>query len=403
METAWVDWPKVSCHSAALKADYIRQFEHVLKKECLSLAPQVPFWPSSPSSGGSFDAPNSYDHGDVHCWDVWHGLKPFEEYRLKYPRFCSEFGFESYPCRKTVDTFALPEDHNAFSRVMDSHQKCRAGNAKILYYMAEYLQYPRSFDMVLYASQLLQAEAVRAGVEHWRRNRGRCMGAIYWQLNDCWPVASWASIDSEGRWKALHYAAKRFYAPVLVSCHRTDWQLRVSVANDTLDEFRGTLLWRAVDALGNTLASHAQEAVVPALSAAWVREDDLRERLDPSKLHPEDHLAVIVTLKDEAGAVVSDNCELFSPPKFFAFNSPDISWEISQAGADCEIILSSSAFAWGVFLDVRGADCLFSDNNFFLLPGEQRRITAYSIRKETLESGLFACSVWDVGNAVKHG
>ena len=147
-----------------------------LKKECAALAPQLPYWPSSPSSGGGFDDPNGYDRGDVHCWDVWHGLKPFEDYRGKYPRFCSEFGFESFPCLKTVEAYTLPEDRNIFSRVMESHQKCVGGNGKIMYYLSQNYRYPTRFDHVLYASQLLQAEAMRAGVEHWRRYRGRCMG-----------------------------------------------------------------------------------------------------------------------------------------------------------------------------------------------------------------------------------
>jgi beta-mannosidase len=220
METGWQDWPAVKRHSPALKADYIKQFEYVLKKECAACAPQTEYWPSSPSSGGSFDDPNSYDRGDVHYWDVWHGLKPFSDYRDKYPRFCSEFGFESFPDMKTVAAFTLPQDRNIFSRVMESHQKCVGGNGKIMYYLSQNYRYPTTFAHVLYASQRLQAEAIRTGVEHWRRNRGRCMGAVYWQLNDCWPVASWASVDSLGRWKQLHYAAKRFFAPVLASIDR---------------------------------------------------------------------------------------------------------------------------------------------------------------------------------------
>lgn len=163
------------------------------------------YWPSSPSSGGNFKDPDSDDVGDRHYWDVWHGEKPFSDYENYYFRFCSEFGFQSFPCKKTIDTFTLPKDRNIFSEVMESHQKNGSANAKILHYIAENFLYPKDFESLIYISQVLQAIAIKSGVEHWRRNRGRCMGAIYWQLNDNWPVASWASIDYFGRWKALQY------------------------------------------------------------------------------------------------------------------------------------------------------------------------------------------------------
>ena len=144
---------------------------------------------------------------------MWHGLKPFTYYRNFKFRFVSEFGFQSFPSEKTIESFTLPEDRNIFSYVMERHQKNGAANGKILYYLSETFKYPKDFSSLIYVSQLLQAEAIKYGVEHWRRNRGRCMGAIYWQLNDCWPVASWSSIDYYGRWKALHYFARKFFCP----------------------------------------------------------------------------------------------------------------------------------------------------------------------------------------------
>ncbi|MGN0977961.1 MAG: glycoside hydrolase family 2 protein, partial [Faecousia sp.] len=200
------------------KADYIKMYEYLIPKVLKQEDPQTFYWPSSPSSGGSFDDPNDPHRGDVHYWDVWHGLKPFTDYRNYTFRYVSEFGFQSFPCMETIESFTAPEDRNVFSYVMEKHQRNASANGRIVSYLSQMYLYPGTLDGLVYASQLLQAQAMQYGVEHWRRNRGQCMGAIIWQLNDCWPVASWASIDYFGRWKALHYYAKRFFAPVLISC-----------------------------------------------------------------------------------------------------------------------------------------------------------------------------------------
>ena len=207
--------------SLAQKADYIKMYEYILPKVLKEEDPQTFYWPASPSSGGSFDEPQDPNRGDVHYWDVWHGLKPFTDYRNYLFRYVSEFGFQSFPCMETIESFTAPEDRNVFSYVMEKHQRNASANGRIVSYLSQMYLYPSELTNLVYASQLLQAQAMQYGVEHWRRNRNdeRCMGAVVWQLNDCWPVASWASIDYYGRWKALHYYEKRFFAPVLISCH----------------------------------------------------------------------------------------------------------------------------------------------------------------------------------------
>ena len=180
--------------------------------------PETFYWPASPSSGGSFDYPNDPNRGDVHYWDVWHSDKPFTEFRNYYFRYVSEFGFQSFPCLKTIESFTKPEDRNIFSYVMEKHQRNGTANGKIMNYISQNYLYPTDFSTLLYTSQLLQADAIKYGVEHFRRNRGRCMGAVYWQLNDCWPVASWSSIDYFGCRRSGDYYAKRFFAPLLLSC-----------------------------------------------------------------------------------------------------------------------------------------------------------------------------------------
>jgi beta-mannosidase len=187
------------------RSDYIRMFEHIIPEVLREYDPDTFYWPASPSSGGGFDNPNDPNRGDVHYWEVWHGGAPFTEYRKHFFRYASEFGFQSFPSMKTIESFTIPEDRNVFSRVMEMHQRNEYANARIMQYISQTFLYPGDLDTLVYVSQLLQAEAMRYGIEHWRRYRGRCMGAIYWQLNDIWPVASWASIDYYGRWKALHY------------------------------------------------------------------------------------------------------------------------------------------------------------------------------------------------------
>ena len=271
--------------------DYVKMFEYILPAIVKETAPQTYWWPASPSSGGNFDAPNDENRGDNHYWDVWHGEKPFTEYRKFFFRYASEFGFQSFPCLKSVEQFTLPDDRNIFSRVMERHQRNQAANGKILSYLSQTFRYPNSFDDLLYASQLMQAEAIRYGVEHWRRNRGRCMGAIIWQLNDIWPVASWASIDYYGRWKALHYAAKRFFAPVMISAEEEgelsqnpkineyhpaplEKSFRLNVCNETLRDVTGEVVWALRTPDGAIVRQNQQTLTIPAMSAKWLDKVD---------------------------------------------------------------------------------------------------------------------------------
>ena len=363
METAWLDWGSVKEQPAYLKQEYLEQFEHLLKDVCGREAPDSFYWPSSPSSGGGFDDPNSLDRGDVHDWSVWHGRRPFSDFTRRYPRFCSEFGFESFPCMDTLRSFVHEErEMNPFSRVMESHQKCRSGNATTLYYLAQTLRYPFSMDKLAHASQWLQAEAVRAGVEHWRRNRGRCMGAIYWQINDCWPVASWAGIDSAGRWKALQYRARQFFAPTAVSLVREGEGYTVYVANERREPFRGTAVCEIRDEAGRKGRTMTLDACCPAMGSAKA-----------GTVLPEDGEEMKVVrclLQDETGGTVSESMELYTLPKYFPFNRPEISTECRGR----TVTLTADTFCTGV--EIRAGDARFSDNWVTLYPGEKRELTA---------------------------
>lgn len=377
-------------------ADYIKMFEYILPGICRELAPQTFYWPASPSSGGSFDEPNAENRGDVHYWDVWHGEKPFTEYRRFYFRYASEFGFQSFPCLETVKSFTLPQDRNVFSRVMERHQRNKAANGKIMTYLSQTYQYPSSFDNLLYCSQLLQADAIRYGVEHWRRNRGRCMGAIIWQLNDCWPVASWSSIDYYGRWKALHYAAKRFFAPVMISAceegeltqnpqinefHPTHVKrsVRLNVVNEQREAVNGMVKWALRRPCGAVLVKGEQETEVPALSAVWLDEMDFA---DTSLT--QSYVSYAFEVK---GSVVSAGTALFCAPKHFAFENPELA--VRAEGA--EVVVSAKAFAKHVYVQSNDADLLLADN-FFDLNAEEKRVRV--LRGNT--EGIRARSVFDL-------
>lgn len=369
MEWGWSDWeiPK----TPQLRTDYIKQFEILLADLVKQHDPQRFYWPSSPSSGGHFDRPNDENRGDVHYWEVWHSLKPFTEYRKFHFRFCSEFGFQSFPSIKTVETFTEPEDRNIFSYVMEKHQKNGAANGKILYYLSENFQYPKDFASMLYASQILQAEAIKYGVEHWRRHRGRCMGSIYWQLNDCWPVASWSSLDYYGRWKALHYFAKRFYAPVLISACEEGTQVELHVTNETMEPVSGRIQWRLRDYDGRVHREDTVEAAVEALQSGLFATLDFSDELTLEETKRRTYLEFSFWIDDRE---VSSGTVLFTKAKHFAFTAPGITWDAQESEGAFIICLQSQTFAKYVGLELVEADCIFDDNYFDLSPGIVKQV-----------------------------
>lgn len=377
--------------------DYVKMFEYILPAIVKETAPQTYWWPASPSSGGNFDAPNDENRGDNHYWDVWHGEKPFTEYRKFFFRYASEFGFQSFPCLKSVEQFTLPDDRNIFSRVMERHQRNQAANGKILSYLSQTFRYPNSFDDLLYASQLMQAEAIRYGVEHWRRNRGRCMGAIIWQLNDIWPVASWASIDYYGRWKALHYAAKRFFAPVMISAEEEgelsqnpkineyhpaplEKSFRLNVCNETLRDVTGEVVWALRTPDGAIVRQNQQTLTIPAMSAKWL------DKVDCADASLTGHYVSFAFVVDNVA--VSEGTCIFCAPKHFEFVDPRLTVETRGD----TLLVTSHAYAKQVWLESEDADLLLDDNAFDMNPGTKVvRVLRGSAEK------VRGRSVWDLG------
>ena len=382
------------------KSDYVKMYEYILPKVLKELDPQTFYWPASPSSGGGFDDPNGFDRGDVHYWDVWHGNVPFTDYRRYYFRYLSEFGFQSFPSVETVKTFALPEDCNPFSYVMEKHQRNNAANGKIMNYLYQTYLYPTSFDAFVYASQLLQADAIRYGVEHFRRNRERCMGAIYWQLNDCWPVISWASIDYCGRWKALHYAAKRFFRPLTLSCaeeglltqnpninfERYEYEenalkkgMRLCVENETMLSHTVEVTWQLRRADASVIRQGRETVTVEPLSSKWLEYEDFADADTFG-----DYIAYQMT---ENGAPAASGTALFCAPKHFRFADPQLALRVEGD----EIVVTAAAYARSVQI-LNADDTLKLSDNFFDMNAGETRVRILSGQP----SGLRVRSVYDI-------
>ena len=308
----------------------------------------------------------------MHYWGVWHNNEPISWYRKYYPRFMSEFGIQSFPSIKTVRTFARPADENIFSYIMEQHQKNKTANDKILNYVGKMFRYPKDFESLLYVSQLIQAEGVRYGVEHWRRHYGRCMGAIYWQLNDCWPVASWSGIDYFQRWKALHYHSKKFFAPVLLSLCENGTEVSIHLTNDTLKPMSGRVDWKLVAFDGVIRQSGSVPAELPAQAAVKV------ETL-AFDLTKDERFGTVLYAAFLAGeTTIADNQVSFAPDKHLCLADPKIRTDVREDDGRYLITLTAGSFAKYVELSHPALDPVFSDNYFFLLPGEAKTITCPS-------------------------
>lgn len=375
MEWGWRDWGRLEGHRPKYKADYTKIFEMLLPRLVKQVDDQTYYWLSSPSSGGSFDDPNDFNRGDNHYWEVWHSNKPFTEYRDFYFRFCSEFGFQSFPGKKTLDSFSLPEDQNIFSEVMESHQKNGLANTKIFSYISGYYKYPKDMESIAYISQILQLKAIQYGVEHWRRNWGRCMGSIYWQLNDCWPVASWASIDYYGRWKALHYGAKRFYARFMATaCEKEELSTEIDyyIHNESFEERKAVLRVRLIDRDFHTLYETETEITAAAFEVKNVLPMDFAPFLAEAGMKKR---AVAEYSLIEDGCIVSRGTTLFVKPKYFDFKTPEYRVSVTEKADGFCIHAEADTYVSYAELSLDEYDVVLEDNFFDITSEEGVDIT----------------------------
>lgn len=369
MELAWISWEETKYHSETLKKDYTKLFEGILPTLCSQYAPDTFYWPSSPSTKGGFFDPDNENDGDSHYWLVWHGMKPFTDYRNHYFRFCSEFGFQSFPSLKTLRTFAFnEEDYRLDSEVMESHQKNPAANAKILSYLKEYFKEPKTFEELVLLSQVMQGVAMKTAVDHMRRHRGRCMGALYWQFNDNWPVASWASMDYYGRYKVLHYMARRFYAPIAGSVVIENNRCEAWVSNETNKIYTSKATLRVKKLDFTVLFEEKVSIDVEAFTSKKVCETDFTSFFENKNW---DKAEIFVEFKFEGHT----EWETFVPIKDMNIEKPVM--KISVADGINDIQTKAETFVPFVYFEGEKADLVFEDNAFAITENRVYKPTIY--------------------------
>jgi beta-mannosidase len=371
---------------------YDRFFHHLLPAWLKVLDPDHAYWPSSPSSWTPFKDSNGQEKGDAHYWDVWHGRKPFTAYRDQYPRFMSEFGFQSLPPLETIRTYAEPKDWNMTSYIMEWHQRSGSGNGLMIGQMTDAFRMPKDFPSLVYLSMVLQAEGIRYGVEHWRRNKHRVSGTLIWQLNDCWPVASWSSLDYFGRWKALHYAARRFYAPVLLSIEDHADEMIVHVTSDLTDTWGGSVSWALVTLDGKVLKTGNQAITLAPLTSLKVCSEKFT--LSPDERRNTVFLAEL----EHQGNSLARNLATFVPNKHLKLENPGLTTIIRKKKGRLEIQVSAQRLARFVELKITGKDLVFSDNYFDLPAGNTTTITCpipAGMTKAKIRKSLAIQSLYD--------
>ena len=377
--------------------DYIKLYEYILPKIMKAEAPEAFYWPSSPSSGGNYEDIYEENIGDAHYWGVWHGGDQFSDYRKHHFRFLSEFGFQSFPCMETVRSFTEPEDRNVFSEVMEMHQRNTAANGKIMNYLSATYRYPKNFDELLYCSQMLQLDAIRYGVEYFRRIRGTCMGTVVWQLNDIWPVASWASIDYYGRWKALHYGEKRFFAPVSITCEEhgrldqkpfvnslpipVEYSAALHVANETGETVKGTVRWQLRRPDSSVIRENEKDIEIAPYSGTWLDREIYNGLADEREMH-----LYYEFVQD--GKIVSSGSAMFVAPKHYRFADPKLSVRVEGD----TVIVTSEGYAKGVCVESEDGNLRLSDNFFDMEKGER----VLTIVGKKPEGELRVRSVYDI-------
>ncbi|MGN0463352.1 MAG: glycosyl hydrolase 2 galactose-binding domain-containing protein [Acutalibacteraceae bacterium] len=400
-------------------------FYHILEDEIRKYDSLTPYTPGSPVGVSHNRGVDSDNVGDTHLWGVWHGLKPMNYYRSRMTRFCSEFGFESLPDIKAIKKFAPSGGYNLSSDVLKAHQKCANGNDKMLYYIASRFDLPKKFEDLIYLSQVTQNECIADATEHWRRNKGRCNGALYWQFNDCWGVCSWSGIDYYGNYKALQYGARRFNAPLSVSIEDSAENIRVFVINDLNENRKAEVGYEIFDFETGTLESDTASVSVGAFENICAFETDvslLRKKYDLKRT------GFAVRLR-ENGLISQEKTLLFGVEKKLKLPKAKLETTIKKEKDGVSVTVKTDKFARLVCVESSISSQPFSDNFFDLLPGESKTVTikcgkgltpdelAESIRaycltdvdfdKSPLRSAMKRLKVYlspvNIANAVYHG
>jgi beta-mannosidase len=357
-----------SIDSTKIWNDYVLLFENNIKNAIQLLDKSRFYWPSSPSIG--WGRKESLTQGDAHYWGVWWGMQPFETYEKKVGRFMSEYGFQGMPNLSTFFKMgALQKKNNVLkidSTILKTHQKHPTGFETIQTYMERDYHVPKSFENYIYVSQLLQAEGMKTAIEAHRRAKPYCMGTLYWQLNDCWPVTSWSSIDNDGNWKALHYQVKKSYEDLLISFEEKNDSVLVFIVSDKLENIKGNLNVRVLDFNGKIILTENVETIVK------FNNSSIYFYFDKSKLKGElnfNNLVLSATFKKENTRI--NSLFYFVKSKDLLLQKPAINFKYLNSN---QIEISSDKLAKNVFLNTNNGFLKFEDNYFDLLPNEKKII-----------------------------
>jgi len=371
-------------------AAYDTIFNHILANNVKSLSPSTAYWQSSPSSilPGQYSS-NTNMNGDVHYWGVWHGKEPFEDFSKNIGRFMSEYGFQSFPELESVKKYALPEDYDIESEVMRSHQRSGIGNVTIRDYMNKYYRTPLDFPKFLYVGQVLQAYGIKFAIESHRRAMPLNMGSLVWQINDCWPVASWSSSDYYHRWKALQYQIKRSFEPLLISAYSNAENTSITVVSDKITAIPATLDLQVLDFTGKVLLTRTLPVMVKANGVTNV----LTEKTDGLTVNVAGTY-LSMTLKNGSEVLAQKNY-YFTEPKNLNLLKPVITDRIEKQAASWVIRLKSDVLAKDVYLNFAGVEGFFSDNYLDLLPGKETVITFTPANTSLLPGKLELTSLVD--------
>jgi beta-mannosidase len=349
---------------------YDTLFHHILPEVINKEDSDRPYWHSSPSAGMGQLASYETTSGDMHYWGVWHGQQPFSDFRKYKARFMSEYGFQSFPEFNSVQKYTLPGDYNIESEVMMSHQRSGIGNLRIRQYMTGEYKIPTDFEQFLYVGQLLQAEAIKIAIESHRSIMPYCMGSLYWQINDCWPVASWSGIDYYGRWKALHYFAKEAFKPTVLVFNESDGFLKGYVVTDDHPNQKMQVAMKLVTFSGKVEWQTIRDVEMTSQTNLFLhkRTGEIIGKTDTSGV-------VLVTELRMGNKILDRDFHYFVKPEHLDLKDPGIRTEITEKDGMIEILLTSQSLAKNVFLYGHGISGQFSDNFFDILPGSKVLVT----------------------------
>lgn len=369
----WGGWRKSYPREQQNKiwATYEKIFHDILPKVVTEYTSNIDYWKSSPSAGPEQVATDNTTSGDIHYWGVWHGLHPISDFNNHVGRFMSEYGFQSFPEFSTVKKYTIDSDWDIESEVMAAHQRSGIGNLRIKQYMEDHYKKPKDFESFLYVSQLLQAKAIKEALEVHRRSMPYCMGSLYWQLNDCWPVASWSSMDYYKNWKAQQYMAKKAFEPIHVSPEITKKSINFYVISDKLKAVKARLEVKLMNVDGKTYTSFDKNIKVAPNTSKIYHSELLKKLLNNIDKSEVVLLSKIIIEND----VVSENINYFVEPKDLRLKNSTIQKELkTNKQGNTVLVLSSNTLAKDVFITVERVSIKLSDNYFDLLPNIKKEI-----------------------------